>query len=167
RGTVSANYFYGAPVRGGKLAVTVHGRSRRVEFPGFDGFQFSDGRRYDGYRDELDHAQNLVTEDEATLDDKGNAALSVAGGNNDLAYDADLLVNASVTAPSNEVISKTFTLPYFRAHRYFGVRIPDYFADVKKPQTLQVVSVGPDGKPASGPAKVTVSRRDWNCVWED
>ena len=167
QGTVSANYFYGAPVRNGKLAVTAHSRSRRVQFAGYDEFEFTDQRRYDGYHDESEHAQNLVTEDHVALDDKGNAALSVTVGPNDLAYDADLLINASVTAPSNEVISKTFTVPYFHARSYFGIKTPGYFADVNKPQTIQIVAVLPDGKPASGPAKVTITRRDWNCVWED
>ncbi|HET7504292.1 MAG TPA: MG2 domain-containing protein, partial [Kofleriaceae bacterium] len=166
-GTVSANYFYGAPVRGGKLALTVHSRSRRVQFTGLDEFDFVDGRRYDGYRDELESAQNLVTEDSAQLDDKGNAAVAIAVGPNDVAYDADLLIDASVTAPSNEVIAKTFTVPYFHARTYFGIKLPGYFADVGKSQTIQIVAVTPDGKPASGPAKVTITRRDWNCVWED
>ncbi|HEU4730355.1 MAG TPA: MG2 domain-containing protein [Kofleriaceae bacterium] len=167
RGTVSASYFYGAPVRGGKLALTVHSRSRRVQFAGYDEFDFVDGRRYEGYHDELENAQNLVTEDQAQLDDQGNAAVAIAVGPNDVPYDADLLIDASVTAPSNEVISKTFTLPYFRARTYYGIKMAGYFADVGKPQTIQIVGVGPDGKPASGPAKVTITRRDWNCVWED
>ncbi|HZJ62209.1 MAG TPA: MG2 domain-containing protein, partial [Kofleriaceae bacterium] len=150
KGTVSANYFYGAPVRNGKLAVTVHSRSRRVQFAGFEAFEFIDGRRYDGYRDEMEHAQNFVTEDNLELDDKGNAALSIAVGPNEVAYDADLLVNASVTAPSNEVIAKAFTVPFFRAKLYYGIKTPGYFSDVGKPQTIQVVAVTPDGKPASG-----------------
>jgi len=167
KGTVSANYFYGAPVRGGQVEVTVHSRSRWLHFDGYDEFEFSDNRRYEGYRAESMQAQNMVTEDHLTLDDKGNAALSIAIGPNDIAYDADLLVDASVTAPSNEVIAKTFTVPYFRARTYFGIKTPGYFAEVQKPQTIQIVAVTPDGKPASGPAKVTITRRDWNCVWED
>src|SRR6185503_9685401 len=121
---------YGAPVRGGKLAVNVHSRSRRVQFTGFEDFEFVDGRRYDGYRDEMEQAQNFVTEDSLELDDKGNAALAIAVGPNEVAYDADLLVNASVTAPSNEVIAKAFTVPYFRNKLYFGVKTPGYFSDV-------------------------------------
>jgi uncharacterized protein YfaS (alpha-2-macroglobulin family) len=167
KGTVSANYFYGAPVRGGKLAVAVHSRSRRVQFPGFEDFEFVDGRRYDGYRDEMEHAQSFVTEDSLELDDKGNAALAIQVGPNEVAYDADLLVNASVTAPSNEVISKGFSVPYFRSKLYYGIKTPGYFSDVGKPQSIQIVAVTPDGKPASGPGKLTISRRDWNCVWED
>jgi uncharacterized protein YfaS (alpha-2-macroglobulin family) len=166
-GAVSASYFYGAPVRGGQLAVTVHARPRRVAFAGYDDFEFVDGRRYDGYRDELDHAQNLVTEAEAQLDDKGAAPVAVELGDGDLSYDADLLVNASVTAQSNEVIARTFTVPYFRARTYYGIKRPDYFADVGKPQAIQIVAVTPDGKPASGQARLTITRRDWNCVWED
>jgi hypothetical protein len=167
QGTVSANYLYGAPVRGGELAVTVHSRARRVTFAGYDEFAFADERRYDGYRDESEYAQNMVTEDHLVLDAQGNAKLAIAVGPNDVAYDADLLVNTSVTAPSNEVIARAFTVPYFRAGTYFGIKTPGTFADVGKPQTIQIVAVSPDGKPASAPAKVTVTRRDWNCVWED
>ncbi|MEJ7604112.1 MAG: alpha-2-macroglobulin family protein [Kofleriaceae bacterium] len=58
-------------------------------------------------------------------------------------------------------------MPYFRSKKYFGIKSPGYFLDVKKPQKFQVVSVGADGKPLDGPAKLTVTRRDWNCVWED
>jgi alpha-2-macroglobulin len=167
RGTVSASYFYGAPVRDAKVAMTVHSRSRRAKFTGYDEFEFVDGRRYDGYRDESEHSQNFLTEETGQLDDKGNATLAFAIGPNDVAFDADLLINASVTAPSNEVIAKTFTVPFYRAQTYYGIKATGYFADVGKPQTAQIVALGADGKPASGPAKVTVTRRDWNCVWED
>ena len=165
--TVAANYFYGAPVRNGNVAVTVHSRTRRVDFPGYRDYEFYDARRFEGYYSESEHSQNLVTEDHVTLDAKGNASLSVNVGPNDISYDADLLVRASVTAPSNEVVNKSFTIPYFKAKTYFGIKSPGYFLDVQKPQTFQIVAVGADGKPASGTAKVTVSRRDWNCVWED
>ena len=167
QGKVSASYFYGAPVREGKLAVTVHSRSRRVRFAGYEEYEFIDGRRYDGYRDDSEHAQNFVTEETAALDDKGGAPVAFSVGPNDVSYDADLLVNASVTAASNEVISKTFTVPYFRARTYFGIKTPGYFVDVTKPQPIQIVALAADGKPASSAAKVTVTRRDWSCVWED
>ncbi len=165
--TVSANYFYGAPVRNGKVEVTVHSRSRRVSFPSYGEFEFFDERHYEGYYSESEHSQNMVTDDHLELDAKGNATLAVSVGPDDVSQDADLLIRASVTAPSNEVVSKTFTVPYFKSKTYFGIKAASYFSDVGKPQTFQIVAVGADGKPAAGPAKVTVSRRDWNCVWED
>src|SRR5690606_35910239 len=85
----------------------------------------------------------------------------------DVKSDADLLVRASVTSPANEVINKTFTIPYFNSRRYFGIKSPGYFLEVKKPAIFEVVGVGPDGKAIDGPAKLTVTKRDWNCVWED
>ena len=62
----------------------------------------------------------LIAEDQVALDAKGNAQVSFAVSPNDVSSDADLLLRASVRAPSNEVISKTFTVPYFRSRRYFG-----------------------------------------------
>ena len=166
-GTVTASYFYGAPVRGAEVAIEVHSRTRDVSFAGYDGFDFGDWRSSDGYYRESPDSQQLVTEDHVTLDDKGNGAIKISLTPNDVAHDADLLVSASVTAPNHETESKSFTVPYFAARTYFGIKRPDGFADVGAAQHLQIVAVGTDGKPQSAAAKLTVSRRDWNCVWED
>ena len=37
------------------------------------------------------------------------------------------------------------TVPYFRSTRYFGIKSPGYFLDVKKPQKFELVAVTPDG----------------------
>ncbi|HET9987518.1 MAG TPA: MG2 domain-containing protein, partial [Kofleriaceae bacterium] len=166
--TVAANYFYGAPVRNGSVDVTVHSRKRRVSFDKLPDFEFGDDRNYESYyMYESDDAQTMVTEDHVALDAKGNGNFSFSIGRDEITSDADLLVRADVHAPSNEVISKSFTIPYFRSRRYFGIKSPGYFLDVKKPQKFLITSVSPDGKVVDGPAKVKVTRRDWNCVWED
>ena len=167
-GTVSASYFYGAPVRNGTVDVTVHSRKRRVSFDKLAGFEFGDQRNYESYyMYESDDAQTMVTEEHAALDAKGTSNFTFSVGRDEVTSDADLLVRADVHSPSNEVISKSFTIPYFRSKRYFGIKSPGYFLDVGKPQKLAITSVGPDGKVIDGPAKVKVTRRDWNCVWED
>jgi alpha-2-macroglobulin len=164
KAAISANYFYGAPVRAGDVSVTVHSRPRRIAFPAFEGYQFLEERH--SYYDDGD-SQSLVTEDQLALDHGGNANLSISVGPNDVYGDADLLVRASVTSPSNEVINKTFTIPYYRAKTYYGIKSPGYFLDVKKPAKFQIVGVAPDGKAVAGPVQVTVTRRTYNCVWED
>lgn len=168
KATIEAKYLYGAPLRAGNVSVAVHARTRRVEFEKLAGFQFLDERKYDAYSYyESEDSQMLVTEQQVAIDANGKATLSLPVSPDDIPNDSDLLIRASVSSPSNEVISKTFTVPYFRSRKYFGIKSPGYFLDVKKPQKFQVVSVGPDGKPLDGPAKLTVTRRDWNCVWED
>jgi uncharacterized protein YfaS (alpha-2-macroglobulin family) len=166
-GTITGSYYYGAPVRGAEVSVEVHSRTRDVSFAGYDGYDFADWRRSDGYYRESPDSQQLVTEDHITLDDKGNGALKISLTPNDVAHDADLLVSASVTAPNHETETKSFTVPYWAARTYFGIKRPDGFADVGTAQHLQIVAVGTDGKPMAAAAKLTVSRRDWNCVWED
>ncbi len=168
KATIEAKYLYGAPLRAGNVSVAVHARTRRVEFDQHKEFQFLDERKYDAYSYyESDDSQMLVTEDQVAIDANGKATLTLPISPGDIANDSDLLIRASVSSPSNEVISKTFTVPYFRSRKYFGIKSPGYFLDVKKPQKFQVVAVGANGKPIDGPAKVTVTRRDWNCVWED
>jgi uncharacterized protein YfaS (alpha-2-macroglobulin family) len=166
--TINASYFYGAPVRSAPVDVTVHSRQRQVDFEQYEGYQFYDERRYSySYYNEDTESQQLVGEEQFQTDDKGNAKLKLAVSPNDVYADSDLLVRASVTAPSNEVISKTFVVPYYHSKRYFGIKAEDWFLDVKKPAKFKLIGVAPDGKPLDGPAKVTVTRRDWNCVWED
>lgn len=166
--TISANYFYGAPLRDGDVQVTVHSRPRRVEFESLPDFEFRDERRYESYYYyESQDSQTLITDDHLSLDNEGNAELSVPVSPSDITSDADLLIRANVTSPSNEVIGKTFTVPYYRSRKYFGIKSPGYFLDVGKPQRYELVAVSPDGKPVATSAKVKVLRRDWNCVWED
>ena len=164
---INASYLYGAPLRAGDVAVAVHSRPRRVSFDKYPDHQFIDERRYRRWSDESEYSQLLVTEQELTLDAAGKANLAFTVGPDDVVVDADLLVRASVTAPSNEVINKSFVVPYFHSKRYFGIKAPGYFLDVGKPQKFEIVALAPDGKVAAGAAKVTVTRRDWNCVWED
>jgi uncharacterized protein YfaS (alpha-2-macroglobulin family) len=165
---INASYFYGAPLREGDVEVTVHSRPRNVSFKEFDDFDFIDERKYDSYYSySSSYSQSLVTEDSMALDHEGNASLAVSVSPSEIDSDADLLVRASVTAPSNEVINKTFTIPYFRSRRYFGIKAPGYFMEVKKKQKFEVVGVAPGGKAIDGDAKVKVTKRDWNCVWED
>jgi uncharacterized protein YfaS (alpha-2-macroglobulin family) len=168
KATISANYFYGAPVRTGGVEVAVHSRKRRVRFDAHKDYEFVDERQYEYYSYyESEESQSLVTEDHVALDAKGNATFSFSVGPEDVYSDADLLIRASVTSPSNEVINKTFTIPYYRARTYYGIKAPGYFLDVKKPAKFQLVAVGADGKLVDSKAKVKVTRRDWNCVWED
>ena len=53
--------------------------------------------------------------------------------------DADVLVRADVHAPSNEVISKSFTIPYFRSKMYFGIKAPGFKADLNDEQVAAIL----------------------------
>ena len=144
----------------------MHSRKRYVSFPEHKGFVFRDDRDRDNSHYD-DGAQSLISEDEMALDGDGNATTAVTISSQDVAHDADLLVRASVTAPSNEVIAKTVAIPFFRARRYYGIKTPGYFLEVKKQHWFEVIGVAPSGKVMDGEVDVTVKKRDWNCVWED
>lgn len=172
RGTVQARltaaYFYGAPLGSGEATVALFSRPRRVAFPAYEGVEFLDERRYEaGYGGESQHSQRFVTEERVAIGAQGQGAVSLAVGPNEVGTDADLLLRASVTAPSNEVVTKTLTVPYFRWRKYLGLKRPSYFLDVGKPQRFELLGVTAEGKAFDGRAEVAVVRRDWNCAWED
>lgn len=163
---ISADYFYGAPLRNGDVTFTVHSRPRTVSFPEYKGFVFRDTREYEDYHSSF-HSQQLLSEEVASLDDTGKAAVSFSVSHDDVPTDADLLIRASVTSPGNRTVNKVITVPYFRSRRYFGIKSSGYFFEINKPQKLEIIGVSPSGKPADERALVTVTRREWNCVWED
>ncbi len=139
-----------------------------MSFSNHEGFDFIDERKYDSYYSyQSSYSQTLVSEDSMSLDREGKATTEISLSPSDVDSDSDLLIRASVTSPSNEVINKTFTIPYFRSRKYFGIKTPGYFMPVKKKQKFEIIGVGPDGKAMAGDAKVKVTKRDWNCVWED
>ena len=170
-GAVTASYFYGAPVRNASVDVTVHSRKRRVSFDKLPEFEFGDERNFESYyMYESDDAQTMVTEDHVALDAKGTGNFTFSGRprrDHERRCGTCSVLRRDVHSPSNEVISKSFTIPYFRSKRYFGIKSPGYFLEIGKPQKFEITSVAPDGKFIGGNAKVKVTRRDWNCVWED
>lgn len=167
KATIAANYFYGAPINEGNVRMTVHSRPRTVKFKEFSDFNFSNWRYWDSYYHSSSNSERLIVQDQIALDDKGNARFTVPLSSEDIYTDADILVRASVTGPSNEVNSKSFTVPYFRSRRYFGIKSSKYFLQTDKSHTIQVVGLTPSGKVADVSATVTIEYRDWNCLWED
>ncbi len=164
--TISANYLYGAPVRDGQVELAVHSRPRHPQFRDFKEFQFYRDRDYggEGY---ASGEQMLVTEEQSGLDNDGNASFSISISPEDVATDADILVRANVTTPADEVISKSFVIPYYRSDRYHGIKASDYFLEIKKQYIFHLVAVNPEGKSVGGKAKLSIRRQDWNCIWED
>src|SRR5262249_37202786 len=62
-GTVSANYFYGAPVRNASVDVIVHSRRRQVAFDQLPDFDFGNECNYESYyMYESNDSQQMVTE---------------------------------------------------------------------------------------------------------
>ena len=165
---IDANYFYGSPLREGEVDMTVHSRPRTIGFSKHEDFRFEKQKNYDSYYyGQSDYSQTLITEDSLNLNNEGQANLAFNLSAKDVDSDADLLVRAKVTAPSNEVIVKTFTVPYFKYKRYFGIKSPGYFLEVKERQEFEVIGVNPEGDIVKSEATIKVERLDWNCVWED
>ena len=167
--TVSAAYLYGAPVRSGDVDVAVHSRPRRVRVPRARGVPVpatsaATSRTTTSPSTRRPWSPRIRSRSTRTATPRSRSRCRPTTSTPTPISS----IRASVASPSNEVISKTFTVPYFRSqtllrHQVAGLlRRRQEAAEVRRSSR-----VTPDGKAATGAAKVTVTRRDWNCVWED
>ncbi|MBI4508588.1 MAG: hypothetical protein HY698_03055 [Deltaproteobacteria bacterium] len=158
-------YFYGAPVRNGRLTWRVHRRTRSATFAAFPGFTFHDERAFNRWVYYAGSDQEFVTEADGKLDDKGMATLAVDIPK-ELENDHDYLIEAQVTDETNQSISSHFAVPVDRSSTVLGLNVGGWVARVGTPQKVQLVAVDPTGRRVAAEAKLKVIRREWNCAWE-
>ena len=165
KATVRADYFYGAPARGSRVDWTVHARPRVVTFAGHEDFDFHDTATFDPYYQRSDHGQTYVTEDTGTLDDEGKHTVSFKIDPSALESEVDLLVRASVQDPSNQVITDSLSIPYFRHKTYPGLKLSSTFFETSSKQAVTVMAVGTEGQARRGRVIMKVHKRDYDCTW--
>ncbi len=163
---ISADYYYGAPVRDGNAEVFLHSRPASIYFDKFKDFHFRDWYEYEDYHSGYT-SQSLITEETASLDKNGTANLAFSINAEDINYDADLIMQVNVTSSSNERVGKPIVIPYYKYNRYMGIKANDTVWEAGQPYKFEVAAVSPNGEVAKGKADVQVIRQDYNCVWED
>jgi uncharacterized protein YfaS (alpha-2-macroglobulin family) len=161
---ISARYLYGAPLRKGTVKTSVYSRPKNLSFKNFRSFTFHNKTDYHSlYSD-----QRLITSKTLELESDGTLNIKIPlNKSRELNRDVDLLMRLNVSTPSNEVISKSFVVPYFKHDVYVGVKRNREFIETGKQQELDIISVNPFGERIASTAEVLVTRPEWNCVWED
>ncbi|HEX2731151.1 MAG TPA: MG2 domain-containing protein [Polyangiaceae bacterium] len=165
--TLSAlgNYFYGAPVRAGKVTFDVHSRRRPIAFEGFDRFEFGDTAGRDGYEDPYGE-EPFVSEASATLDAHGKSSARIVLPNEQFTGPSTLLLSATVQDETNQSVTANLTLPLHKTHLYLGLDTGGWTAASDAPTSVRLVAVNPEGRLASANATLEVTRTRWSCAWE-
>ena len=162
---MSARYLYGAPLREGSVKASVYSRPKNLSFKQFKDFTFHNS--LNSYHS-LYSDQRLITSEKFKLNPDGTQNINITLKEaSELDHDVDLLMRLDVSAPSNEVISKSFVIPYFQHQTYVGLKQSQEFIETGKHQTFEIISVDATGTRKASVAEVLVTRPEWNCVWED
>jgi uncharacterized protein YfaS (alpha-2-macroglobulin family) len=166
---VAADYLYGAPLKGGKLAWNVRSRSHIPSFPEYSQYVFQDllklwdeGNYWARYEERS--FSTLVQDGERTLDDHGRTKIVAKDEGKDVAGPQELLIQATVTDSRGEGVTASKALVMHRASVYLGLHPAEFVQATDAPFDVQAVALSPEGKrKAVSDAELTVARAQWDC----
>lgn len=158
-------YFYGAPVRGGDVSFSIHGRHRYVSFKAYPDFDFADDLRYE--RGGRPYGQeSFWSEEETRLDQEGRGSVQLDLPKYYFREPMTLMVSATVQDETSQSVSAFATVPVHPARFYLGIDTGDWFAQAGEAKALRLVALSTKGAPIAAQATLTVTRHSWKCAFE-
>ncbi len=166
--TVRAEYFFGgavsnAPVR---WRVTRAPYAFSPPVPGYWSWDDADDERrfFEMGQEGFDE---LVTEGEGTLDERGHLVIEVPTAPADVKRSLRLTVEADVEDVNGQVVSGRTAVVVHQGAFYVGLRADQFVGQAGRPTSFEVRLVRPDGSPwGEAPVELTFARRTWYSVRE-
>ena len=160
---LSATYFFGAPVPKATVRYTVRRSPLPLQFPSGDDddvdyFYGGDGNLYDS--DSYDQ-NDVVADESADLDDKGEAVISVESPRD--APDATYTVSATVTDGSRRQVDGSANAPVYSAAKRVAIAGEVSYVPVGYLMPLQIRVADLDGKPAPGNVNLELQQPVYNA----
>ncbi|MEI7770278.1 MAG: alpha-2-macroglobulin family protein, partial [Chloroflexales bacterium] len=108
-----------------------------------------------------------VAEGSATTDAQGSFPLSLPAGTASDTHSRALTLDVEVTDVDGQVIAGQGNLRLHAGAFYIGLRPDGYVAQIGKPQTVDVITLDPQGQPVAGRSvDVGIYQREWYSVRE-
>ena len=165
--TLDAQYLFGAPVAGAKAEWSVSRRKHWLRFKGFDEYTFEDnGDRWWWWYEERDDYGDFVSDGSDVTDAHGKLGIVVRDPDPNLTGPHDYVITASVTDDADQTISASKAITAHQTDLYLGLHTQEYVQAVGMPFGVNIVAVAPDGKRVGSKAKLTLTRKVYDCVWE-
>ncbi len=165
---VDAQYYFGAPVVGGKVHWRVMTEPYYFSLPEekADGwYSFTDyDEEWDWERGPSRQA-DVVTEGAGQTDAQGQFATEVKADISQKKTSQRFTVEASVVDLNDQEVSNRTAAIVHKGLFYIGLRPDDYVGAVGKPQIIHTLTVDPQGEPMPGVAlDVSFYQRKWYSV---
>ncbi|HNY90861.1 MAG TPA: MG2 domain-containing protein [bacterium] len=160
---VSANYLFGAPLAGQKVAWNAYLDRDVFQPEGFEGFQFGVPEWYEEETERF--SGRVLSQSRALLDEQGGARFAAPVLAAGVDFPLSLTVSADVTSPGRQVIGASEKIIIHPASYYIGLKPSTSFAEAMKPLLFELTTVTPEGAAAPGKSlKVRLVKRQWHSV---
>ena len=167
--TVSANYFFGLPLEGGKVQYSISAQDYHFDRYTDEYFDFGGGW-YDCYGGCYGN-DTFITRGEAELNSDGQAKIAypidfaVAFKNEEERSSKIFVVRYSVQNSSGEQVSGETSFIVHAGDYYFGINTDRYFVPANEEFNVKIKTVDTQGVPLKvGGAKMEISKVTWSSV---
>ncbi len=163
--TVQANYFFGGPVKNGKVRWVLLTADAFFAYQGEGYWSFSDWEWWTTAR--MGPFGGQVSQGQGRTDDQGRFTFSVPADIARFQSSQRFTFDITVEDVNNQAVSTQATAVVHKGQFYIGLRPRDYVGAVGQPSQVDVITVDPRSQPVPGvTVTAVVNRIDWKSVQE-
>ncbi|MGE0400680.1 MAG: alpha-2-macroglobulin [Kofleriaceae bacterium] len=170
---VDAKYLFGAPVAQGKVEWSLRRRNHPLTFKGYDEYTFSANPFSYWWYDECSYSRYGCADygefiSDGTGQTNAHGKLQIAARDSATTFDGpiDYILTANVTDSADQTMSKSAIVTAHKTSLYLGMHANEYVQAVAMPFGVNIVALAPDGSRKEAKAKLTFTKVDRDCRWE-
>jgi hypothetical protein len=163
--TTQANYFFGGPVKDASVKWVLMSADNYFAPPDHEGYSFSDWEWYEtstpgGFGQQ-------VSQGEGRTDSEGRFTFTVPADISQFKQGQRFTFDITVTDANNQPVSTQTSALVHKGAFYIGLMPDSYVADIAARNTMNVLTVDPQGKPvADTEVTLVINQVEWLSVRE-
>ncbi|MGQ9767475.1 MAG: Ig-like domain-containing protein [Anaerolineae bacterium] len=163
--TVQANYFFGGPVKNGKVRWTLIASDASFAYQGEGYWNFSDWEWWNVSR--MGPFGGQISQGQGRTDDQGRFTFSVLADIARFSSSQRFTFDITVEDVNNQAVSTQAITVVHKGQFYIGLSPREYVGTVGQPSQVDVITVDPRSQGVPGVAVTTVvNRMEWKSVRE-
>jgi len=161
---VKGEYYFGAPMAGSHASWNVTRRRTSYRPDGWENMFFGIPEWIDREGTAAEPSANVASNN-VELDREGKAAIKVPVPKGDVTRPMLYSFDVEVKDPSEQTVGAAATATVLPYPVLAGMKMGDWFGEAKKPLSVSVIAVDPDGKAKPGTTMlVKLIKRDWHAL---
>ncbi|OIO98973.1 MAG: hypothetical protein AUK03_00335 [Anaerolineae bacterium CG2_30_64_16] len=162
--TVDARYFFGGPVKNGKVSWTLLSDDYFFSYQGKGNYSFSD---WDWYESQTRRFGEPLSQGEGVTDDQGRFTFSAPADISKFPQSQRFSFDITIMDVNNQVVSTQASAVVHKGAFYIGLSPQRYVATVGEKSLVDVITVDPQSQPVpQTDVTLVVNRVQWYSVRE-
>lgn len=163
--TLQANYFFGGPVKNGKVKWVLLSTDSYFTYQGKGYYSFEDFDWYETQR--VGPFGGQISQGEGVTDAEGRLTFVVPADITQFKRSQRFNFDITVQDVNNQAVSTQASAVVHKGDFYIGLKPRAYVATVDKPSQIDVITVDPQSQPVPDvPVTLVVNRVEWRSVRE-